>query len=136
MPLELRFTIPLPPRTKKNHQQIKKNRKTGGRYVGQSKVYEKYEKDSILLIPATARLHIKTPANIKALYYMDSLRRVDITNLNSALHDILVQAGVLDNDSSINPRIVAATDGSRVYVDQQNPRTEVIITAFEEAHDE
>lgn len=29
-PVDIRFTIPLPPRTKKNHQRIRRSRKTGG----------------------------------------------------------------------------------------------------------
>lgn len=50
--------------------------------------------------------------------------KVDITNLHSALHDILVKVGVLEDD---NYKIVASTDGSRVFVDEGNPRTEVEI---------
>ncbi len=53
---------------------------------------------------------------------------MDITNLHSALHDILVASGVLKDDSSLSPRIVVGTDGSRVLVDRENPRTEVEIT--------
>ena len=63
---------------------------------------------------------------------MEKNAKVDIANLHSALHDILVAAGVLKDDSSLHPRIVAGTDGSRVYVDAKNPRTEVTITSMEE----
>ena len=66
--------------------------------------------------------------NVKAVYYMPQARRVDLTNLNSALHDVLVKAEVLKDDSSLSPRIVVGTDGSRVEVDRDNPRTEVEIT--------
>jgi len=40
--------------------------------------------------------------------------------------------GVLADDSSLSPRIVAGTDGSRVLVDRGHPRTEVEITELEE----
>jgi Holliday junction resolvase RusA-like endonuclease len=59
---------------------------------------------------------------------MDMRRKCDLTNLNEALHDILVKCGVLKDDNS---KIVAATDGSRVLYDKQNPRTEVYIEPLE-----
>lgn len=124
----LKFTIPLPPKTKKNHQRIQYNYKTKTRYIGQSKAYEEYEQACLYLIPGSARKHIDYPVNIKATYYMREARRVDITNLHSALHDVLVASGVLKDDSSLSPRIVVGTDGSRVLVDRNNPRTEVEIT--------
>lgn len=124
----LKFTIPLPPKTKKNHQQIKYNRKTRKPYIGQSEAYGEYEQACMYLIPGGARQHIDYPVNIKATYYMREARRVDITNLHSALHDVLVSSGVLKDDSSLSPRIVVGTDGSRVLVDRENPRTEVEIT--------
>ena len=83
-------------------------------------------------VPAAAKIKIDTPVNIKALFYMEKEAKVDVTNLNSALHDILVLAGVLLDDSSLNPQIVAGTDGSRVYVDKDSPRTEVYISTFKE----
>lgn len=131
-PVDIHFTIPLPPRTKKNHQQIRKNFKTGGHYVGQSDTYLQYEQDCMWFVPAAAKIKIDTPVNIKALFYMEKEAKVDVTNLNSALHDILVLAGVLLDDSSLNPQIVAGTDGSRVYVDKDRPRTEVYISTFKE----
>lgn len=127
----LTFTIPLPPKTKKNHQKIKYNRKTGKPYIGQSEAYLEYEEACRYLIPDRARKHIDYPVNIKATYYMREARRVDITNLHSALHDVLVASGVLKDDSSLSPRIVVGTDGSRVLVDRENPRTEVEITEVE-----
>jgi hypothetical protein len=45
------------------------------------------------------------------------------------LHDILVKAKVLEDD---NYKIVIGTDGSRVYYDKENPRTEVEIYQYKE----
>ena len=73
-------------------------------------------------------LGINQPVNVAAKFYMPTRRRVDLTNLNEALHDILVHYGVLSDD---NAKIIVSTDGSRVYWDKDNPRTEVIITAVE-----
>jgi Holliday junction resolvase RusA-like endonuclease len=55
---------------------------------------------------------------------MPTQRRVDLANLIEALQDILVAAHVLADD---NCKIVVSTDGSRVFYDKSNPRTEVEI---------
>lgn len=72
---EIKITIPLPPRTKKNHQQIKKNYRTNKQYIGQSDTYTQYEKDCIWFILGAARKRIRVPVNVKTLFYMDSEKR-------------------------------------------------------------
>lgn len=112
----MKFTIPLEPRTKKNHQMIARGR------IIQGEAYRQYEKDALWFLPKMEP--ISEPVNVKAVYYMKSYRRVDLTNLESALLDILVKGGVLADD---NWKIVYSTDGSHVEVDSKNPRTEVEI---------
>ena len=118
---EIKFTIQLNPVTKKNSQQIIL---VGGRpRIIPSKKYKEYERDCIPFLthvePVTGRL------NVKAVYFMRTRRRVDLINLHEALHDILVKAGVLEDD---NCKIIYSTDGSYVDYDKENPRTEVTIT--------
>lgn len=67
---------------------------------------------------------IDSPVNVQAVFYMDSRRRVDLPNLQNALLDALVNAGLLADDNS---NIVVSMDGSRVLYDKKNPRTEVTI---------
>ena len=121
-----KFIVPLEPITKKNHQRILKNRATGRPFVAQSKRYKQYEHECAVYLKP---LNIDYPINLKALYYMGTRRKVDKTNLESALCDVLVKAGVLADDNS---RIVVSTDGSRVLYDKENPRTEIYITEAEE----
>ena len=122
----LRFVIRVKPRTKKNHQRIVRG---GNRhFIVPSEQYTQFLRDCNRVIPSYARQEINQPVNVKALYYVDAARRVDITNLESALMDVLTAAHVLKDDSAIAPRIVVSTDGSRVMVDRQNPRIEVEIT--------
>lgn len=102
--MEYKFTIKLKPITKKNSQQIVKD-KTGRPRIVPSSAYKKYEKQC------------------------ENNRRVDLTNLHEALHDILVHYGVLSDD---NCKIIVSTDGSYVDVDKWEPRTEVTITELEE----
>lgn len=114
------------PRTKKNHPQIFK-KSSGRRIVAPSKDYIEYEKRCLAQIRRPQRA-ISEAVNVCLLYYMPTRRRVDKTNLESALLDILVRAGVLADD---NRDVVAATDGSRVLYDKQNPRVEITITRME-----
>lgn len=120
---ELKIKIPIPPRTKKNSQRIVKT-KNGGHCILPSKQYTQYEKDAMWFIPGGET--IKHPVNVKAVFYMDTRRRVDLVNLQEALLDVLVRAGLLEDD---NCTIVASMDGSRVLYDKEHPRTEITITA-------
>lgn len=120
----IEICIPLPPVTKKNSQRIGK-RYVGGKlvpFVLPSEKYMQYEKDCGIFLKS---LGISDPVNVKAIFFMPTRRRVDLTNLNEALHDVLVVAGTLADD---NCHIIVATDGSRVRYDKNNPRTEVTIT--------
>lgn len=120
--IKIQFTIGIEPKTKKNSQQIIMVK--GRPMIIPSKAYREYEKNALAYLP-TGMEAISVPVNIKASYYVSTRRRVDLTNLHEALHDILVHYNILADD---NCHIVVSTDGSRVYYDKANPRTEVEIT--------
>jgi Holliday junction resolvase RusA-like endonuclease len=121
----MKFTINLPPVTKKNHSQIIV---VGGRpRLIPSKQYIQYEKDCQFFMPRI--LTIDRPINVKAIYYMSTRRKVDLPNLHNALHDVLVAYRVVEDD---NYKIIASTDGSRVRYDKDNPRTEIEITEVDD----
>lgn len=124
----IKFTLYGNPKSKKNSQQIFRNNATGKPFITQSQAYKQFEKDCLSQITGKHKLHINYPVNIKAVFYRNDNTRVDITNLLSALHDILTKAGVIADD---NFKIVVSVDGSRVLIDKENPRTEIEI---EEAH--
>ena len=119
------FTIDLPPRSKKNSQQILVNRKTGRPFISPSSAYKAYRAAALMLIPVSARQNIDYPVNVQAVYYMPTRRACDLTNLLEATDDILVDAGVIVDD---NFNVIAGHDGSRVLYDKEHPRTEVTIT--------
>lgn len=120
------FTIHLAPITKKNSQRMIQAK---GRIIPiPSKQYIEYEHEAWNFMPMV-RTPIDYPVNIKALYYMPTRRRVDLTNLHEALHDVLVKHHIILDD---NCRIIVGTDGSRVLYDKQNPRTEVYIEEMDE----
>lgn len=72
---------------------------------------------------------ISKPVHIKYLFYMKTRRKVDTLNLQAAADDLLVLAEVLQDD---NANIVKSHDGTRVYYDKVNPRTEIYIYDYEE----
>jgi Holliday junction resolvase RusA-like endonuclease len=88
--------------------------------------YRKYEKAAIKYVPK--RDAITSPVCVKCTFYMQTRRAVDRTNLEESIHDILVRAGLLADD---NRDIIASGDGTRVFYDKNNPRTEVHITSID-----
>lgn len=123
----LYFTVKLPPVSKKNSQQILTNPKTGRSFIMPSKKYKEYEKAALWFIPKGEK--IDYPVNVKCLFYMPTRRKCDLVNMQEAILDVMVKAGLLADD---NFSIVQSMDGSRVLYDKENPRTEVYITEVEE----
>lgn len=119
----MKIVISLVPVTKKNSQRIIWNKRTKRYMLLPSANYERYELQCKYFIKPL-ETPIDYPVNVKALYYMDTRRRVDLTNLHEALHDILVKYKILKDD---NFKIIQSTDGSRVLYDKENPHTEVYI---------
>ena len=116
----VKIVIPLPPVTKKNSSQIIT---VGGKpRLIPSKKYREYEKATRFFLKP---LNIDYPINVKCIFYMPTRRRVDLTNLLSAVADILVAHGVVTDD---NRDIIASHDGSIVLYDKKAPRTEIEIT--------
>ena len=116
-------TIKMNPKTKKNHQKIIRNRRTGSYMIVQSDAYKQYEKDAGFFLRSLSE-PISKPVNVRCIFYRDSDRRCDLTNLLEAIDDILVHYGILADD---NFHIIHSHDGSRVFVDRKNPRTEIVI---------
>ena len=94
-----------------------------------SKNFVQYEKDCIRQITGKYKQKIDYPINLKCVYYMPTRHRVDLVNLLEATCDILVTAGVLEDD---NAKIVKSHDGSRVLYDKERPRVEIEIEELEE----
>ncbi len=117
----MKFTIHTAPKTKKNSNRIVKCK--GRTIIIPSELYKQYEKDCRVFLPMDSM--IDYPINVKALYYMPTRRRVDLCNLHECLCDVLVKHGVIVDDNS---KIIVSMDGSRVFYDKENPRTEVEIT--------
>ena len=129
--MKIEITYKGRPITKKNHQQIRyrKPRTREQPFICQSDAYIQYEADCIWQTAGSVRRAIDHRVNVRCIYFMPTLHRVDLGNLHAATDDILVKAGVLEDDNS---NIVAGHDGSRVKYDKNNPRVEITITDIED----
>lgn len=132
-PVEIQYTIALPPITKKNSQQILTNTKTGRPFIMPSKKFREYEAQAAWFLKPRPPRPIECPLTVKCLFYMPTRRRVDLTNLLEAIDDILVKTGIIKDDHS---GIVVSHDGSRVLHDKDNPRTEITITRYEPEYEQ
>ena len=124
-------TIPLDPKTKKNNMQIKYKQGRGGYavpFISQGDMYLHYERDCGYFLKRPKE-PINARVNVRCIFYRQKATRCDLNNLLECATDILVKYGVLEDD---NFKIVAGHDGSRVYIDRENPRTEIVIERLEE----
>lgn len=132
---ELRFTIPGDCRTKKNHMTIAGSGarcpvcgKPHKQFIKQGSAHDQYASKAVWYLRPRPVRPIDYPVNVKCLFYMSTHGKVDKSNLEACIHDLLVDVGVLEDD---NRDIIATTDGSMVLYDKQNPRVEVTITRVE-----
>ena len=124
MKSKIKFVIMGNPATKKNSMQIFKDKKTGKPFITQSERYKKYADQFKWQVPPQVKLNISCEVNVKCLYYRKTRHKVDLTNLMACTHDLLKEAGVLEDD---NCNIIVSVDGSRVYYDKDCPRVEIEI---------
>ena len=120
----LSYVIHAVPATKKNSQQIVVNRKTGRPFVMPSATYKQFEMAAGYFLRPKPQKAVSEPVNVQYRFYMPTRRRVDLSNLISAMDDVLVHWKILEDD---NRDVIAGHDGCRVFHDKDDPRVEVII---------
>ena len=120
----MKIIIPLIPRSKKNNQQLIRNPKTKKMMLIQSEQYLQYEKECSYFL-SRYKTNIDYPINLKCIFYVRDNRRRDLANYLEAIQDILVKYEVLKDD---NYNIIYSLDGTRMYIDKENPRVEIEIT--------
>lgn len=125
--MKVHYTIPLAPVTKKNSSRILTGRR-GNKYIAPSEQYERYARSAGWFIRPVPPKPIDFPVTVKCLFYLPTARRTDLVNLLEAVCDILVENRVLADD---NYKIVASHDGSRCFVNREQPRTEIHIEEYE-----
>lgn len=125
----MKFTIPVKPRTKKNHSSIV-TLKNGRTLLLPSKPYKEFEKSVCDFIKEHFKglEPIDKAINLKCIFYKDKNYKSDLMGYMQAIADALVKARLLADDNS---NIVVSTNGSKVLLDKLNPRIEVEIDFLE-----
>ena len=95
----MKITLYGRPITKKNSQQIIVAGKM--RKIIPSKQYKAYERDCLYQLLQTPRAP-EGALNMACVYYMPTRHRVDLVNLLEATCDILVEAGIIEDDNSLS----------------------------------
>lgn len=123
----MKIIIPVIPRSKKNSQQIIYNPKTKRPMIIQSKLYANFERECSYYL-LKYKNNIDYRVNLKCEFYVPDKRKRDIANYIEAIQDVLVKYEVIKDD---NYNIITSLDGTRMYIDKENPRIEIEITKTE-----
>lgn len=133
------FVIPMDPKAKKNSHRIAgcgKRCPVCGKYAKQ--FVRNADRTTEYSFKAAKHLHprpekpITGPVHLVYKLYTETWHRKDDLNLYEALDDILVRNGILKDDDR---KTIRNRDGSRVFYDKENPRSEIYIYRFEEEED-
>jgi hypothetical protein len=126
----LELTINLPPRTKKNSTTLGKRQSVAYRAYrdaivdGVAWVNEHHDRT---LPPFLALPDRELGYNIAAIYYVDPKgRAADKCGLDQGLYDALENSGIVSDDWYFR-----TDDGTRIVLDDPNPRVEISITPIE-----
>lgn len=118
-----KIVIPMLCRSKKNSQQICRNKYTGKTFIRQSDLYLQFERDCGIFLKKYSK-HIDYPVNLKCTFYVPDKRKRDLANLLNAIQDILVKYDVIADD---NCNIVTSVDGSRIIYEKDREETVIEI---------
>ena len=134
-----RYVIPIDPKTKKNSHRIAgcgKRCPVCGKYAKQ--FVRNDDKTTEFAFTAAHYLKpkpkqpIDEPVHLIYRLYTQTRHRKDDLNLFEALDDILVKEGILKDDDT---KTIRCRDGSRVFYDKENPRSEIYIYSYREEAD-
>lgn len=126
---EHKFTITGRPITKKAHQQIVFNKKTGRRYIIQSKYYKKFEQRAMIeLLAQKPKRTITGQVDVCVKYWLPNRRsHPDLAGLIQATGDVLQKAEIISNDRNIRRWGIGCEHSEIMGIDKQNPRQEIVV---------
>ena len=117
----MKITIPVEPLSKDEAPRKVYDKTTQKYEVYRSEKYKEYCDIAGRYIDP---LNINFPVNVKMTFYLKRYRSVSLLGLEKAVEDVLVDCNLLKSNDS---NILRSTDGSRVFVDEKFPRTEIEI---------
>lgn len=119
----MKITIPGDTISKKNSQ--------GAVLIGKycqvifSKQYKKYAKHAASYLRGVPKWKGSYPVIVETYFYRKTLRIFDFDNMQATVNDVLVKAGILEDDSMRH--VIPAIRGKGWEKDKDNPRVEILI---------
>lgn len=112
--------------SKKNGKRIVTNKKTGKPFMISSERHNNWEKEALVELKNQFKDYkiVDYPISVTAVFYNGSLRRKDLDNQISSVLDVMVKAGVLEDD---NVKFVDSIQLQYGGLDRENPRSEIFI---------
>lgn len=105
----------------KNNKQMFRNSKTGRYFPSSSQRVKDWNTDALWQLKNVKPVE-NYPVAMYATFYMATNRRKDMDNMLSTVQDILVKAGILEDDRwQLIPRITITAE-----MDKNDPRVEIL----------
>ncbi len=112
--------------SKKNNKRIVTNRKTGKPFIISSERHNTWESTALVELKQQFEGCKVTdyPIGITAIFYNGSKRRKDLDNQISSVLDVMVKAGVIEDD---NVNFIDSIQLQYGGVDKEAPRVEIFL---------
>ena len=127
--------------SKKNSKQIRKNFKTGTRFIGSSDIAKNWEISALTQLRQERRCFNKGRIQIDYMFYVKDDVARDLDNMVASVNDVLQQANALMTLKNGKPKMLKGTGiiygdhwqklrlgSADAEIDRENPRAEMIIT--------
>ena len=108
---------------KKNHQMpIRMGKRT---IIIPGPKFKEYEKSSVSELKRYHKWFGAYPVIVETYFYRKTLRKFDFDNMQATVNDVLVKAGILEDDSMLH--VIPAIKGHGWEKDKEHPRVEITI---------
>lgn len=109
--------------SQKNRKRIYTNRKTGKPFIASDETVKDWQKDALLQLKGKRPVQVY-PISLTAVFFVRDDRRHDLDNMVAGCMDILVKAGILQDDDCKHVETLTLQFGG---LEPLNPRVEIFI---------
>lgn len=115
--------------SKKNQKQIFKNKKTGRNFITDSKNHKEWHRTNIWTLKSSWSGQPLKKCHIELVFIFPDRRKADLTNKAESVLDLLVDAGIIEDDNFFVVQKVVLLSGG---VDKENCGCKVLIDDLSE----
>lgn len=113
--------------SQKNSKNVGVNPKTGRVFVASNKIVKDWQKTALVEATLWQQRNLPEPCEEKLfatyMFFVKDMRRRDLDNMIASCNDVLVKAGILEDDSWQ----WLGLSGADAVVDSTNPRVEIYL---------